>query len=209
MAQRFSSNRFVGATQSRRDYLKPVTFRIDREERIGAVENGYVIDLNAAHELRISRPAEKDGKAPKHFPRTMIDFLERGAEIKNYACDLISQVQRTSRNQRIQLEKQKVLLNIFNMRVLPPIPVPPKIVCLGLNYRDHAEEAQVQGRAGWKYSETRPTAFKQTGTTRSHCLGKIRIVRNGCSGKEARKCGVTTNWTSTSSSACSIIESPR
>jgi 2-keto-4-pentenoate hydratase/2-oxohepta-3-ene-1,7-dioic acid hydratase in catechol pathway len=26
---------------------------------------------------------------------------------------------------------------------LPPVPCPPKIVCVGLNYRDHAEEAQV------------------------------------------------------------------
>lgn len=104
-AQHFSSDRLVAATQSKRDYLKLVTFRIDREERIGAVGNGYVIDLNAAHELRISRPSEKGEMVPKHFPRTMIDFLEYGAEIKNYACHLISEVQRTSRTQRLQLEK--------------------------------------------------------------------------------------------------------
>lgn len=35
------------------------------------------------------------------------------------------------------------MLNIFNVRVLRPIPVPPKIICLGLNYRDYAEEDQV------------------------------------------------------------------
>src|SRR5262249_47262531 len=27
------------------------------------------------------------------------------------------------------------------VRLLPPIPDPPKIVCLGLNYRDHAIES--------------------------------------------------------------------
>src|SRR6266852_6281717 len=27
------------------------------------------------------------------------------------------------------------------VRLLPPIPDPPKIVCLGLNYRDHAAES--------------------------------------------------------------------
>ena len=34
----------------------------------------------------------------------------------------------------------------------PPIPNPPKIVCVGLNYRDHAEEGGNQGRCmliGW------------------------------------------------------------
>src|SRR5438034_436129 len=27
------------------------------------------------------------------------------------------------------------------VKLLPPIPDPPKIVCVGLNYRDHAEES--------------------------------------------------------------------
>src|SRR5436309_11819225 len=28
-----------------------------------------------------------------------------------------------------------------SVRVLPPVPDPAKIVCIGLNYRDHAEES--------------------------------------------------------------------
>ena len=28
------------------------------------------------------------------------------------------------------------------VRLLSPIPHPPKIICIGLNYRDHAEEAR-------------------------------------------------------------------
>jgi 2-keto-4-pentenoate hydratase/2-oxohepta-3-ene-1,7-dioic acid hydratase in catechol pathway len=32
-------------------------------------------------------------------------------------------------------------LEAANVRLLPPVPDPPKIVCLGLNYRDHAAES--------------------------------------------------------------------
>jgi acylpyruvate hydrolase len=33
-------------------------------------------------------------------------------------------------------------ISIFDVRMLAPVPDPQKIVCLGLNYRDHAEEAK-------------------------------------------------------------------
>jgi 2-keto-4-pentenoate hydratase/2-oxohepta-3-ene-1,7-dioic acid hydratase in catechol pathway len=41
---------------------------------------------------------------------------------------------------------------------LPPVPVPPKIICLGLNYRDHAEEARVP-------LPERPLLFSKPSTT--------------------------------------------
>lgn len=34
-----------------------------------------------------------------------------------------------------------VRLDAAGVKLLPPIPDPPKIICLGLNYRDHAEES--------------------------------------------------------------------
>jgi 2-keto-4-pentenoate hydratase/2-oxohepta-3-ene-1,7-dioic acid hydratase in catechol pathway len=38
-------------------------------------------------------------------------------------------------------EKRKATLKIGDSTFLAPISSPPKIICLGLNYRDHAEEA--------------------------------------------------------------------
>jgi len=39
-------------------------------------------------------------------------------------------------------EKRKATLKLSKVKVLAPILSPPKIVCLGLNYRDHAAEAR-------------------------------------------------------------------
>lgn len=38
-------------------------------------------------------------------------------------------------------EKRKATIKISEANVLAPVSSPPKIICLGLNYRDHAEEA--------------------------------------------------------------------
>ena len=38
-------------------------------------------------------------------------------------------------------EKGKATLKIGDATFLAPVSSPPKIICLGLNYRDHAEEA--------------------------------------------------------------------
>jgi 2-keto-4-pentenoate hydratase/2-oxohepta-3-ene-1,7-dioic acid hydratase in catechol pathway len=39
-----------------------------------------------------------------------------------------------------QADKKKATINITDTRLLTPIHNPPKIVCLGLNYRDHIKE---------------------------------------------------------------------
>jgi 2-keto-4-pentenoate hydratase/2-oxohepta-3-ene-1,7-dioic acid hydratase in catechol pathway len=37
-------------------------------------------------------------------------------------------------------EKKDATISLGDVTILPPVPSPPKIVCLGLNYRDHIEE---------------------------------------------------------------------
>ena len=37
-------------------------------------------------------------------------------------------------------EKRNATFSVHDVTLLAPVPAPPKIVCLGLNYRDHAEE---------------------------------------------------------------------
>src|SRR5262245_11140063 len=39
--------------------------------------------------------------------------------------------------------EQAVKVEAARVKLLPPIPYPPKIVCIGLNYRDHAIESKV------------------------------------------------------------------
>jgi len=59
----------------------------------------------------------------------LIDFGNRGIRI-------VEQLMRSS----TQNEKRNATISLDDVTLLAPVNSPPKIVCLGLNYRDHAEE---------------------------------------------------------------------
>jgi len=120
-----------------------VTFQVNGQERIGELADDLLIDLNRAHELYLSELADEGRNAPKSFPQTMIDFLELGEGLKRYASSLVAHVRGHLRRNPEELGHSGAVLRVFDVHVLPPVRVPPKIVCLGLNYRDHAEEAHV------------------------------------------------------------------
>jgi len=138
--------------------LKLISFETHGEEKLGALDSGGIVDLARAHELYSSKIGKAYANAPKRFPRRMIDLLELGESARTYASDLVDYVRNLSSSRSEQLQKQEVLLSMQDVRVLPPILVPPKIVCLGLNYRDHAEEAHVP-------IPERPLLFSKPSTT--------------------------------------------
>ena len=59
------------------------------------------------------------------FPGTLPELIARGADLL-----------RAGRNLR-----QAPAIDLSAVRLLPPVPVPRKIVCVGLNYDDHLEES--------------------------------------------------------------------
>jgi 2-keto-4-pentenoate hydratase/2-oxohepta-3-ene-1,7-dioic acid hydratase in catechol pathway len=59
------------------------------------------------------------------FPGTLPKLIAQGADLL-----------RAGRNLR-----QAPAIDLDNIRLLPPIPVPPKILCVGLNYDDHLQES--------------------------------------------------------------------
>jgi len=122
--------------------LKLVAFKINDEERIGVLKENIVIDLNLAHKLYLSEPAEKT-RGLDLFPSTIIDFLRLGERAENYASDLVTYAEALREKRSGRVEHRRVVLNISELHILAPIPNPPKIICLGLNYRDHAEEGHV------------------------------------------------------------------
>jgi len=122
--------------------LKLVTFKAHDEERIGVLENDTIIDLNLAHQLYLSERG-KTATTLDSFPSTIIDFLKLGEKVRKYASNLVAFARELRKKRSGKTERQRVLLSISNARVLAPVPLPPKIICLGLNYRDHAEEGHV------------------------------------------------------------------
>ena len=98
-----------------------VTFVHDGSTRIGALQTRdgqeVVVDLSRA--------------APR-LPNDMVGFLAGGAEARALAARALDD------------PPSNALLDRAAVRLLAPIPRPGKIICIGLNYRDHAAESNAQ-----------------------------------------------------------------
>jgi acylpyruvate hydrolase len=62
------------------------------------------------------------------FPGTLPELIARGADLLRAGRSL----------------GQSKAIDLNAVRLLPPVPVPPKIVCVGLNYDDHLAESGLQ-----------------------------------------------------------------
>ena len=70
----------------------------------------------------------------RSIPTNMDDLITLGQNGFNKAESLL--------HDSTPEEKRKATLKLSKVKVLAPILSPPKIICLGLNYRDHAAEAR-------------------------------------------------------------------
>jgi len=127
----------------RRVALRLISFDFHGQERLGELQDQSIIDLGRAHDLFLSEVTGTHRDTPASFPQSMIDLLEIGERLWSYTSDLTDHVHGFLPKRSEELQQQKVLLETTDVRILPPVPVPRNIVCLGLNYRDHAEEAHV------------------------------------------------------------------
>ena len=59
------------------------------------------------------------------FPGTLPELIAQGADLLRIGRSL----------------RQSPAIDLNAVRLLPPVPVPPKILCVGLNYDDHLEES--------------------------------------------------------------------
>src|SRR6202012_5388202 len=62
------------------------------------------------------------------FPGTLPALIAEGADLLRIGRSL----------------GQSPAIELNDVRLLPPVPVPPKILCVGLNYDDHLEESGLQ-----------------------------------------------------------------
>jgi 2-keto-4-pentenoate hydratase/2-oxohepta-3-ene-1,7-dioic acid hydratase in catechol pathway len=95
--------------------MRLVTFEHRGETRVGVQSDNAVIDLRGAW--------GKDGG-----PATMLALLSAGPAAIARAREVAGTAPASAR------------LPLTAVRLLAPIPRPPKMLCVGLNYRDHAEE---------------------------------------------------------------------
>ena len=117
-------------------------------ERLGVVEGEYVVDILVAlgffergnvPNQRVSAAA-RTVRRKEGAPAEMIDLLARGEEYWK-AVDVIA-------GALAEASPRESLPGLFtplaSARFRAPIPRPPKIVCVGLNYADHAREQGIE-----------------------------------------------------------------
>ncbi|WP_339212219.1 fumarylacetoacetate hydrolase family protein [Aeribacillus sp. FSL K6-3256] len=117
--------------------MKLITFTEQGVTRIGAIEDGKVIDLHAAFEKKL----ESEGKlrfkqiAEAYVPADMNGFLQGGKESLDYAKEAVAFA--------LKHEKYKGKQLVFSkedVKVEAPVPSPGKMICVGHNYREHILE---------------------------------------------------------------------
>jgi 2-keto-4-pentenoate hydratase/2-oxohepta-3-ene-1,7-dioic acid hydratase in catechol pathway len=96
--------------------VKLVTFTTGADARLGVLRGDAIVDLAEASE--------------GHLPSDMLAYLQRGRSAMELACELAQQSQ------------SKVALS--EVKLLAPVPNPPKIVAVGMNYADHCREQGVE-----------------------------------------------------------------
>jgi acylpyruvate hydrolase len=136
--------------------MKLVTFAHRGVQRVGLLEREGVIDVNRAYAaLLVQRGGLRaEAMADALVPAEMIGILEAGEgalaairEGTGYVREGLG-----SGEQAEGLRRDGVVFSLSEVTLKAPVPRPGKLILLGLNYRDHAEET------GQKIPEV-PTLF--------------------------------------------------
>jgi acylpyruvate hydrolase len=156
--------------------MKFVTYEFARQTRVGVVEGDFIVDVQVAlgyfSRGRVENP--KTAKAVDTLrkagppPADMIDLLGRG---KKYwaALGVVTKVLAGSRAEK------KGIKNLYtpfaSARLRAPVLRPGKIVCVGLNYAEHAREQGIE-------PPSFPTLFVKTVNTISGPGARIVMPPN-------------------------------
>ncbi len=115
--------------------MRLLTFRQEGVTRAGIESGGYVVETAKASEMGV------DGLSDA---RDMLYLLRGGEPIRKAARRLLAVVEReVAAGQAGELVARGLLHRLDDGELMAPVPLPPKIVAIGLNYRDHAREQGV------------------------------------------------------------------
>lgn len=112
--------------------MRIITFEINGQVRWGALRGDYAVDLNLAHALFLASRARE----PQYLANSVLEFLTRGETAWSSARDTLEFLGDRA--------VDGVTYPLSRVKLLAPIPRPPKIVAIGLNYMDHVREQKAK-----------------------------------------------------------------
>jgi len=123
--------------------MRFVTYQRDGQSRSGAQLDELIIDLNRAYYSAVKHIGNEDelAVAAMRVPPDMIDLLRGGDTSLKAAQQALDFVRSQLKEKDNTLEQQGIVYALESVSLLQPVLRPGKVICLGLNYRDHAKEA--------------------------------------------------------------------
>ena len=124
--------------------MRLLTFEAAGRSRLGAEWQGRIADLQnvAALAELVRYGAETAGEVVEAFRSDMLEYLRGGATTRSIAESALSWLEELPPEVADNLTGQSALLyREDQVRRRAPITRPGKIICIGLNYRDHAAES--------------------------------------------------------------------
>jgi acylpyruvate hydrolase len=114
--------------------MRLATYLQAGDERFGAVDGDAVIDVNraAAALFRARGHAVPQAAADAAVGTDILEFLQLGADAVATAKQAVAQA------------PADVRTPLADVKLLPPVPRPPKIICVARNYAEHAKEAGLE-----------------------------------------------------------------
>lgn len=125
--------------------MRLVTYQREGQARTGAELAGYYVDLNRAYRALLEQIHNENelAVADARVPSEMIALLHGGeaslAAVQR-ALDFVSQQLKSDGN---TLSQQGIVYSADQVTLLAPVLRPNKLICLGLNYREHAAESKM------------------------------------------------------------------
>jgi 2-keto-4-pentenoate hydratase/2-oxohepta-3-ene-1,7-dioic acid hydratase in catechol pathway len=120
--------------------MRLLTFESNGRQRVGAELNGRIVDLQSAFALSVLTAvgftADALERAERLLPCDITQFFACGSgcfDAARAALDFAARLTEGMGTRCIFYEEREITR-------LAPVIRPPKIICLGLNYRDHANE---------------------------------------------------------------------
>lgn len=124
--------------------MRLVTYLRDGEARSGAQLDDRIVDLNRAYRAAVGRVQDDRAVADARVPTDMVALLAGGETSLAAARGAVEFVRALVRSDPDRVERLGLAFSRRDVTLLAPVLRPSKLVCLGLNYVPHADEARMQ-----------------------------------------------------------------
>lgn len=124
--------------------MRLATYLQAGQQRFGAVDGDTVIDLNragAALARAQGNAATAQAAADAAVGTDVLQFLELGESAVAAAREAVAHVQSLD---AATARADLLVADLAAVKLLPPVPRPPKIVCVARNFAEHAKEAGLE-----------------------------------------------------------------